>query len=72
MTDDDRLDRVEAILNQIAERHAKAAARERHDQSVERSLAELKEIRKTITVINQAITTDAQNIRALLRIAEGG
>jgi uncharacterized protein YukE len=67
----DRLDRIEGILERIARRQDEMAARQQyHDEAFERFDVEMKEIRETITVINQAIAADAENIRALARIAE--
>jgi prefoldin subunit 5 len=60
----DRLDRIEAILQEMA------ARQQYHDEAFERFDSEMKEIRETITDINQAIALDAENIRALARIAE--
>jgi len=60
----DRLDRIEGILEEMA------ARQQYHDGAFERFDVEMKEIRETITVINQAIAADAENIRALARIAE--
>jgi uncharacterized membrane protein YccC len=71
----DRLDRVERILEELAigqrqfqeqvvQSHRDLAARQQyHDQAFERHDAEMK-------VIREAIAADAENIRALARIAE--
>ena len=71
----DRLDRVERILeelalsqrqfqDQVAKSHLEFAARQQyHDEAFERHDAEMKAIR-------EAIAADAENIRALARIAE--
>ena len=71
----DRLDRVERILEalalsqrqfqeQVAQSHRDFAARQQyHDEAFERHDAEMKAIR-------EAIAADAENIRALARIAE--
>ena len=67
----DRLDRIEAILERMAKRQDEMAARQQYlDKAFERFDVDMKEIRETITVINQAIAADAENIRALTRIAE--
>ena len=71
---DDRLDRVERVLEelalsqrqfqeQVAQSHRDlAACQQYHDEPFERHDAEMKEIR-------DAIAADAENIRALARIA---
>ena len=67
----ERLDRVERILEEVANtiRHVArrqdemAARQQYHDEAFERHDAEMKAIR-------EAIAADAQNIRALVRIAE--
>ena len=67
----DRLDRVERILEevglslkQVARRQEEMAARQQyHDEAFERHGAEM-------TLIREAIAADAENIRALARIAE--
>ncbi|HXP84524.1 MAG TPA: hypothetical protein VN841_07385 [Bryobacteraceae bacterium] len=53
----DRLDRIEAILEQMA------ARQHYHDEAFERHDAEMK-------LIQEAIAADSENIRALARIAE--
>lgn len=67
----DRLDRIERILEevglslkQVARRQEEMAARQQyHDDAFERHDAEM-------TSIREAIAADAENIRALARIAE--
>jgi hypothetical protein len=59
-----RLDRVERILDQVAVRQHEMAARQQyHDEAFERQDAAIKALR-------EAIELDAENIRALARIAE--
>ncbi len=60
----ERLDRIERILEQVAKSQHEMAARQRyHDEAFERHDSEMK-------VIREAIAADAENIRALARIAE--
>ena len=60
----ERLDRIERILEQVAKnQHEMAARQQYHDEAFERHDAEMK-------VIREAISADAENIRALARIAE--
>jgi hypothetical protein len=60
----ERLDRIERILEQVAQQQREMAARQQyHDEAFERHDAEMK-------VIRDAIALDAENIRALARIAE--
>jgi hypothetical protein len=67
----ERLDRIERILEdvglslkQVARRQEEMAARQQyHDDAFERHDAEMK-------LIREAIAADAENIRALARIAE--
>ena len=67
----ERLDRVECILEQVAKdleqvtkgQNEMAARQQYHDEAFERHDAEMK-------VIREAIAADAENIRALARIAE--
>lgn len=60
----DRLDRIERILEQVARRQHEMAARQQyHDEAFERFDAEMK-------VLREAIALDAENIRALARVAE--
>ena len=65
MTDsEDRLDRIERILERVAHSLQEVAARQQyHDEAFERHDAEMKAIREVISI-------DAENIRALARIAE--
>ena len=60
----DGLDRVERILREMA------ARQQYHDEAFERHDAEMKEIRADIKELTHAISIDAENIRALARIAE--
>ena len=60
----DRLDRIERILEEMI------ARQQYHDEAFERHDAEMKSIRETIGEIRDAIAVDAENIRALARIAE--
>ena len=78
----DRLDRVERILEelaisqrqfqeQVAQSHRDFAARQQyHDEAFERHDAEMKRHDAEMKVIREAIAADAENIRALARIAE--
>jgi hypothetical protein len=60
----ERLDRIERILEQVARRQDEMTARQQyHDEAFERHDAEMRAIR-------EAIAADAENIRALARIAE--
>lgn len=60
----ERLDRIERILEQVAQQQREMTARQQyHDEAFERHDAEMK-------VIRDAIKLDAENIRALARIAE--
>jgi hypothetical protein len=60
----ERLDRIEQILEQVARSLREVAARQQyHDEAFERHDAEMKSIR-------EAVAMDAENIRALARIAE--
>jgi hypothetical protein len=60
----ERLDRIENILEQVVNSLQEMAARQQyHDDAFERHDAEMKSIR-------EAIAADAENIRALVRIAE--
>lgn len=60
----ERLDRIERILEQVARsQHEMAARQQYHDEAFERHDSEMK-------VIREAIAADAENIRALARIAE--
>ena len=60
----ERLDRIERILEQVAQsQHEMAARQQYHDEAFERHDSEMK-------VIREAIAADAENIRALARIAE--
>ncbi|HVF39615.1 MAG TPA: hypothetical protein VM939_06910 [Gemmatimonadaceae bacterium] len=60
----DRLDRIERILDRVAQSLQEVAARQQyHDEAFERHDAEMKALR-------EAIAIDAENIRALARIAE--
>ena len=60
----ERLDRIERILEQVAKsQHEMAARQQYHDEAFERHDSEMK-------VIREAIAADAENIRALARIAE--
>lgn len=47
-----------------------AARQHYHDEAFERHDAEMKEIREETKALTQAISIDAENIRALVRIAE--
>jgi uncharacterized membrane protein YccC len=61
---EDRLDRIEHILERVAQSLQEVAARQQHhDEAFERHDAGMKSIR-------EAISVDAENIRALARIAE--
>lgn len=61
----ERLDRIERILEQVAKsQHEMAARQQYHDEAFERHDSEMK-------VIREAIAADAENIRALARIADG-
>ena len=67
----ERLDRIERILEEVAEsqrgltksQQEMAARQQYHDEAFERHDAEMK-------VIREAIAADAENIRALVRISE--
>ena len=60
----DRLDRIERILEQVANSQVEMTARQQyHDEAFERHDTEMK-------VIREAIAADTENIRALARIAE--
>jgi uncharacterized membrane protein YccC len=67
----ERLDRIEHILEEVATGQKEvvatlqemAARQQYHDEAFERHDAEMK-------VIREAIAADAENIRALVRIAE--
>jgi peptidoglycan hydrolase CwlO-like protein len=60
----ERLDRIERILDRLAQSiHQVAARQQYHDEAFNRHDAEMKSIR-------EAIAIDAENIRALARIAE--
>jgi hypothetical protein len=60
----DRLDRIERILEEVAKYQREMAARQQyHDEAFDRHDAEMKAIR-------EAIAVDAENIRGLVRIAE--
>src|SRR5271154_99937 len=60
----ERLDRIESILDRVANHLQEMAARQQyHDEAFERHDTEMK-------VIREAIAIDAENIRALARIAE--
>jgi hypothetical protein len=60
----ERIDRIERILEQVARSLQEVAARQQyHDDAFERHDAEMK-------LIREAIATDSENIRALARIAE--
>jgi hypothetical protein len=60
----ERLDRIENILERVVNSLQEMAARQQyHDEAFERHDAEMKSIR-------EAIAADAENIRALVRIAE--
>jgi hypothetical protein len=60
----DRLERIEAILEQVAHSLQDMAARQQyHDEAFERHDAEMK-------LIREAIAADGENIQALARIAE--
>jgi C4-type Zn-finger protein len=60
----DRLDRIEGILDRVAARQEEMSARQQyHDEAFERHDAQLK------TII-EAITVDGEHIRALVRVAE--
>ncbi len=68
---DDRLARVEKILEQTAKRQDEMAARQQyHDEAFERHDAEKRRTQEQIDKLTQAISLDAENIRALARIAE--
>ena len=61
---EERLDRIEQILENVARSLQEVAARQQyHDEAFERHDAAMKSIR-------EAIAIDAENIRALARIAE--
>ena len=61
---EERLNRIEHILERVAQSLQEVAARQQyHDEAFERHDAEMKSIR-------EAISVDAENIRALARIAE--
>jgi hypothetical protein len=60
----DRLDRIERILEEVATYQREMAARQQyHDEAFDRNDAEMR-------IIREAIAADAENIRALVRIAE--
>ena len=60
----ERLDRIERILEEVAKRQEEMAARQQyHDEAFERHDAEIKKILSAIAI-------DAENIRALARVAE--
>ena len=60
----DRLERTEQILEQVTNSLQEVAARQQyHDEAFERFDAEMK-------LVKDAIAADAENIRALVRIAE--
>ena len=59
-----RLDRIERILELVAKRQDEMAARQQyHDEAFERQDAGIK-------ALKEAIAMDAENIRTLARIAE--
>ena len=67
----DRLDRIEQILERVAKRQDEMAARQQyHDDAFERHDAEAKRLQEQIDKLTHAISADAENIRALARIAE--
>jgi cell fate regulator YaaT (PSP1 superfamily) len=67
----ERLDRIERILEQVAKSQQEMAARQQyHDEAFERHDAEMKRHDAEMKVIREAIAADAENIRALVRIAE--
>jgi hypothetical protein len=60
----DRLDRIESILQTVAVRQQEMAARQQyHDEAFERFDVQMQRL-------EAAIAIDAENIRALARIAE--
>lgn len=60
----DRLDRIEQILDRVAVQLREMAVRQQyHDEAFERHDAEMKALR-------EAIAADSEHIRALARIAE--
>jgi hypothetical protein len=60
----ERLDRIERILEEVAKsQHEMAARQQYHDEAFERHDAEIKKILSAIAI-------DAENIRALARVAE--
>ena len=60
----DRLDRIERILEEVAKRQNEMAAHQQyHDEAFERHDVEMRAIR-------EAQAVDGQHIRALVRIAE--
>ena len=60
----ERIERIERVLEQVANSlHEMAARQQYHDEAFERHDAEMK-------VIRESIAADAENIRALVRIAE--
>jgi hypothetical protein len=67
----DRLDRIEKILEQTAKRQDEMAARQQyHDEAFERQDAESKRLQEQIDKLTNALNIDAENIRALARVAE--
>jgi hypothetical protein len=62
--ENDRLDRVERILEEMAVRQ------QYHDEAFERFDVEMKEFRTEMTRLEAVVANDTDNIQALLRIAE--
>jgi hypothetical protein len=62
--ENDRLDRVERILEEMAVRQ------QYHDEAFERFDVEMKEFRTEMTRLEAVVANDTENIQALLRIAE--
>jgi len=60
----DRLDRVEKILEEMA------ARQQYHDEAFDRQDTAIRELRDAVSKLHGAIEIDAENIRALARIAE--
>ena len=69
--ENDRLDRVERILEEVAARQQEMAVRQQyHDEAFERFDAEMKEFRADLRSLHASVVIDRENVQALLRIAE--
>lgn len=67
----DRLDRVERILEEVAKtQHEMAARQQYHDEALERHDERMREHDGRMKALREAIEIDAENIRALVHIVE--